>query len=161
MNERSALFLIRPMLVDDIEQVQAIDALSFALPWPKNSYNFELKDNQHSRCWVVEDGSQEPKRIVAMAVTWLVVDELHVATIAVHPDWRGQGIGRRMMEVIMASARHENMLSATLEVRAGNITAQELYKKFGFVEVGRRRRYYKDNQEDALIMTVVLDQIKE
>ena len=157
----SADFLIRPMQIEDIEQVQAIDALSFTLPWPKNSYHFELQDNLHSRCWVVEDGSPEAKRLVAMAVTWLVVDELHIATIAVHPDWRGQGIGQRMMEVIMASARQENMLSATLEVRAGNTTAQELYKQFGFVEVGRRRRYYKDNQEDALIMTVVLDQVKE
>ncbi len=152
----TGVFQIRSMGLEDIEQVQEIDRLSFALPWPKSSYKFEISDNFRSRCWVVEqqppDGAAA--RVVAMAVIWLVIDEAHIATIAVHPDYRGLGIGRRLMDVIIANAHQEKMLSATLEVRAGNRAAQDLYTSYGFVEVGRRPRYYQDNQEDALIMTV-------
>ena len=159
MTSPQAVFRVRAMQLMDVEQVHAIDQMSFALPWPKNSYSYEIMDNSRSRCWVAEPVQQDMvlQGIVAMAVTWLVIDEMHIATIAVHPEFRGLGIAKQLMVVIMDSAKEEGMVSVTLEVRASNQAAQALYRQFGFEEVGRRIRYYQDNQEDALIMTVMLE----
>jgi ribosomal-protein-alanine N-acetyltransferase len=94
--------------------------------------------------------------VVGMAVVWLVVDEAHIATIAVHPEFRGRGLGKRLLAVILEDSRRQGMATATLEVRAGNQTAQAMYRDFGFEVKGLRKGYYKDNQEDALIMTADL-----
>jgi ribosomal-protein-alanine N-acetyltransferase len=143
-------FLIRKMIMNDLEQVVAIDQVSFSLPWPARSFQFELTDNPASRCWVVElDG-----KIVAMIVSWLILDELHIATIATHPDFRKQGIGKKLLTHALKSARDEGVTRSFLEVRESNETAINMYKSFGFVEEGRRKEYYKDNGEDAILMTL-------
>ncbi len=112
-------YVIRKMTLDDLEQVVAIDQVSFSLPWPARSFQFELTDNPASRCWVADvDG-----RIVGMVVAWLIVDEIHIATIATHPDFRRQGIGkeftfayieicesRRRGHVVFGSARRQSWL---------------------------------------------------
>ncbi len=87
-----------------------------------------------------------------MLVLWLVMDEAHIATIATHPDFRRQGTAEQLMLVALRAARLEGARRAFLEVRAGNLAAQSMYKKYGFVSVGLRRRYYKDNDEDAILM---------
>lgn len=141
---------VRPMRIDDLAQVQAIDEISFSTPWPKNAYRFELLENPNGYCWVVEADD----RLAGMIVCWLIVDEVHIATIAVSPDYRGLGIGKGL---VITGLRHlipKGALSATLEVRAGNFVAQNLYRHFGFEVVGERKRYYQDNKEDALLMTV-------
>jgi ribosomal-protein-alanine N-acetyltransferase len=143
-------FSIRKMKLDDLEQVVAIDQASFSLPWPERSFRYEITDNPASRCWVVEmDG-----RVVGMLVLWLIVDEAHVATVATHVDYRRRGIGRTLLEQALNSARGEGARSAHLEVRESNAVAREMYRKYGFVESGRRPRYYKDNNEDAILMTL-------
>lgn len=148
---------IRPMQIEDIEQVVAIDRLSFSMPWPANSYRFELLENKTSHVWVAECiGENHPSRIVAMIVVWQIVDEAHIATIAVHPQFRRQGIGKYLLAFALKDASLQGMRTATLEVRAGNLAAQVLYKQFGFVIEGVRPRYYQDNQEDALVMTIKL-----
>jgi [ribosomal protein S18]-alanine N-acetyltransferase len=142
--------MIRKMTLEDIEQVIAIDRVSFSLPWPERSFRFELTDNPASRCWVAEvDG-----KIVGMIVVWLIVDEVHVATIATHPDFRRQGIAKNLLSHALQHLSTEGAQSSFLEVRASNLAAQELYRKFGFEESGVRRRYYRDNDEDALLMTL-------
>ncbi len=142
--------MIRKMTMDDIEQVIAIDRVSFSLPWPERSFRFELTDNPASRCWVAEvDG-----KIVGMIVVWLIVDEVHVATIATHPDFRRQGIAKNLLSHALQHLSNEGAQSSFLEVRASNLAAQELYRKFGYEESGVRRRYYRDNDEDALLMTL-------
>jgi ribosomal-protein-alanine N-acetyltransferase len=141
---------IRKMTVDDLEQVIAIDQMSFSLPWPARSFRFELTDNLASRCWVADlDG-----RVAGMAVAWLIVDEIHVATIAIHPDFRGHGLGEKLLLQVLKSAKEEGAVSSFLEVREGNNPAITLYRKFGYVESGRRKGYYKDNGEDAILMTL-------
>ena len=159
---RTQSLVIRPMQIQDIDRVHQIDVLSFSLPWPKNSYRFELVDNRASRCLVGEIIQEdESTEIVGMIVTWLIVDEAHIASVAVHPDYRGLGIGVKLVATAMLNALDEGMKIVTLEVRAGNQLAQALYQKLGFVDVGRRPRYYKDNQEDALIMSAKLnDELK-
>jgi len=142
--------MIRKMTLDDIEQVIAIDRVSFSLPWPERSFRFELTDNPASRCWVAEvDG-----KIVGMIVVWLIVDEVHVATIATHPEFRRQGIAKTLLSYALQHMSTEGAQSSFLEVRASNLAAQDLYRKFGFEESGVRRRYYRDNDEDAILMTL-------
>jgi [ribosomal protein S18]-alanine N-acetyltransferase len=142
--------LLRKMTLDDVEQVIAIDQVSFSLPWPQRSFQFELTDNPASRCLVAESDG----RVVGMLVGWLIVDEIHIATIATHPDFRHQGIGKKLLSLALDSAREEGALSSFLEVREGNTVALEMYRKFGYVEDGRREGYYKDNGEDAILMSL-------
>ncbi|MCI0556619.1 MAG: ribosomal protein S18-alanine N-acetyltransferase [Anaerolineae bacterium] len=142
--------IIRKMTMDDIEQVIAIDRVSFSLPWPERSFRFELTDNPASRCWVAEvDG-----KLVGLIVAWLIVDEVHVATLATHPDFRRQGIAKKLLSHALRDLSNEGAQSSFLEVRASNVAAQEMYRKFGYEESGVRPRYYKDNDEDALLMTL-------
>ncbi len=91
--------------------------------------------------------------VVGMIVVWMVLDEAHIATLAVDPQYRGLGVASRLLETSLQAAMQRNASQATLEVRAGNQAALALYRRFGFEVVGRRPRYYKDNNEDALIMT--------
>ena len=143
-------FSIRKMTLDDLEQVIAIDQASFSLPWPERSFRFEITDNPAARCWVAEgDG-----RIVGMLVLWLIVDEAHIATIATHAQYRRRGLGRALLVHALVSARSEGARSSFLEVRESNVAAQAMYHKHGFIENGRRPRYYKDNNEDAILMTL-------
>jgi len=141
---------IRRMTVEDVPAAHEIDVSSFTLPWPERSLRFEVTDNPAARCWAAElDG-----RLVGMLVLWMIVDEAHIATVATHPGYRRQGIASQLLVEALKSAHTEGARSALLEVRAGNQAAQEMYRKFGFEVVGRRKRYYKDNYEDAVLMTL-------
>ena len=141
---------IRKMTVDDVTTVVDLDQKSFSLPWPERSFRFELTDNPASRCWVAElDG-----KVVGMIVVWLIVDEAHVATLATHPDHRRQGIGKRLLAHALSQIMLDGARSSFLEVRASNLAAQEMYRKFGYEATGRRRHYYRDNDEDAILMSL-------
>jgi [ribosomal protein S18]-alanine N-acetyltransferase len=146
---------IRPMQPEDVDQVYAIDVLSFSLPWTKRSYLFELTENYTAASWVAEVISEtsQPK-IVGMVVTWFIIDELHIATIAVHPDHRKQGIGRRLLAHAILHSSYKGANFVMLEVRRSNHTAQALYERFGFKVIGVRKNYYSDNNEDALLMNL-------
>lgn len=142
--------IVRSMTLDDLPRVVEIDRASFTLPWPEHSYRFELRENPAARCWVAEvDGL-----VVGLLVIWLIEDEAHVATIAVHPAYRGRGVGRQILSEGLRDAVRRGAVAATLEVREHNEVAINLYRQFGFEIVGRRKRYYHDTNEDALIMTV-------
>lgn len=141
---------IRRMTLDDLAQVIAIDKASFSLPWPERSFRFEIADNPASRSWVAElDGE-----IVGLIVAWLLVDEAHIATIATHPDFRRMGIASRLLSHALQAMSNEGAITSVLEVRKSNLAAQEMYRKFGFEESGRRPRYYQDNGEDAILMSL-------
>ncbi len=155
MDSSAGDLLIRPMQLADIEQVHAIDVLSFSLPWSERSFRFELTENESAFAWVAEVGLPDGSRGVAgMIVIWRVVDEAHIGTIAVHPDFRGRGIGRRLLAASLLEMIEKGAFQALLEVRRSNLPAQALYRHFGFVVVGIRPRYYHDNNEDALLMTL-------
>jgi ribosomal-protein-alanine N-acetyltransferase len=141
---------IRRMTLDDLPAVVALDRLSFSLPWPERSFRFELTDNPASRCWVAEANGE----IAGMLVAWLLVDEAHIATLATHPAYRRQGIARQLLDCALRSMAAEGAVSSFLEVRESNTAAQELYRRFGYEAVGRRKRYYKDTGEDAILMTL-------
>jgi ribosomal-protein-alanine N-acetyltransferase len=141
---------IRKMALEDIDQVLAIDEASFSMPWPARSFHFEVTNNPASRSWVAEIEGQ----VVGMVVAWMIVDEIHIATIATHNDFRRQGIGEKLLIHTLKSAKEEGALTSFLEVRESNRFALQMYNKFGYVEVGRRRHYYKDNNEDAILMSL-------
>jgi ribosomal-protein-alanine N-acetyltransferase len=99
----------------------------------------------------------DPERpVIGYAGFWFVLDEAHISTIAVHPDWRGRHVGERLLVAMLERALDLNAVTATLEVRVTNERAQNLYRKYAFDVVGRRKRYYRDNGEDALLMTAEL-----
>lgn len=157
--QEAPVWHIRKMQESDLEQVQAIDRLSFSLPWPAKAYRYELLENPNSLLWVaeiesVQDGSAGKQEVLGMIVIWLILDEAHIATLAVHPEYRGRGIASELLVTGLQEAIQRGAKLATLEVRAGNLSAQELYRRFGFQIVGDRRAYYKDNREDALIMSL-------
>jgi [ribosomal protein S18]-alanine N-acetyltransferase len=146
---------IRPMLENDLERVHEIDGLSFSAPWPPSSYRFELNENPASHSWVAEAHLPDGKTVVVgMVVVWLIVDEAHIATLAVHPEFRGRSIARKLLQNALRECVAWGACMATLEVRERNGAAQALYRDFGFDIVGRRPHYYIDNNEDALIMTL-------
>jgi ribosomal-protein-alanine N-acetyltransferase len=142
---------VRKMMLEDLPAVVQIDRMSFSLPWPEQTYRYEISANRAARCLVAET---EDKKIAAMIVSWTVVDELHIATFATHSDYRRQGIGSHLLTEALNDGRQMGMRRAFLEVRAGNEAAQAMYRKFGFEETGRRPKYYRDNDEDAILMTL-------
>jgi ribosomal-protein-alanine N-acetyltransferase len=143
------------MRSDDLDSVMSIDTLSFSLPWPESSYRYELNDNSAADLWVAERSSSNGGlQIIGMIVIWLILGEAHIATLAVHPDFRGRGIGSQLLEVGLMGARNNGAREAMLEVRASNHVAQALYEGYGFEVVYRRSRYYRDNNEDALLMNL-------
>nr|WP_204598857.1 ribosomal protein S18-alanine N-acetyltransferase [Clostridium pascui] len=139
---------IRAANLEDIFSIYEISTLCFPISWSITSIKGELTSNTHARYVVaVENGI-----VVGFAGLWIIVDEGHVTNIAVHPDFRRKGIGTLLMDKLMFISKNENLIGLTLEVRKSNLSAQNLYKQFGFVEEGVRKNYYSDNGEDAIIM---------
>lgn len=138
-----------PMALGDLPAVQEIERLSFSSPWPAYALEQELTANRLARYVVARAGDT----IVAFAGVWLMVDDAHITTFSVHPEWRRRGVGQQLLMGVADLAREIGARRLTLEVRASNEAAQRLYERFGFEIVGRRPAYYTDNGEDALIMT--------
>ena len=149
--------VVEPMGLDDLPAVHTIELASFTSPWPPNAYRSELESNRLATYLVARAGTA----VVAYGGMWLMVDEAHITTFAVHPGWRRQGIGERLLLAFLDLAADRHAHEATLEVRLSNLPARRLYEKFGFRPVGLRPRYYSDDNEDALIMTTEpLDEVR-
>ena len=144
-----AELLIRAIREEDVRQIHEIETLCFPMPWSEESILHDVKENPVARWLVLDDGEG---RVLAYAGMWFVLDEAHVCNVAVHPDYRRLGYGRRIMDALMQLAQDNYMSMMTLEVRRSNTPAQNLYHACGFLDVGYRKRYYEDNKEDALIM---------
>lgn len=139
---------IIPLTKEYIDDVVAIDTLSFAVPWSRESFVREVEINNSARYVAAKkDGL-----IVGYGGVWIIVDEGHITNIATHPEYRGTGIASKIMEALIEICKLEGVLSMTLEVRRSNTPAKNLYAKYGFIEEGVRKNYYSDNKEDAIIM---------
>lgn len=145
----TARVVVDPMRLDDVPAVHRIEQLSFTTPWPAHAFEQELKSNRLARYVVARAGDS----VVGFAGVWLMVDDAHVTTFGVHPDWRRQGIGRQLLLNLVELSIALGARRMTLEVRLSNTAAQGLYRAFGFEIAGRRPRYYSDDGEDALVMT--------
>jgi [ribosomal protein S18]-alanine N-acetyltransferase len=173
-------FFIESMRESDVPRVQEIERQSFSTPWSASTYLRELRSPDHSRYIVARASQTRPAGIAGAAETrrswlgsilrfgahtpaspypvvgyggiWITVDEAHVTTIASAPEVRGKGVGELVLNGLIDLAIENDATFLTLEVRVSNIVAQNLYLKYGFEARGTRRRYYTDNNEDALIM---------
>jgi ribosomal-protein-alanine N-acetyltransferase len=146
----------RSMRIEDIPAICEIEQEAFATPWTAGAFHNELTNNQFARYMVMESGDQ----VIGYGGMWLIMDEAHVTNVAVRNDYRGQGLGERLMRELQKTARYFGAMRMTLEVRPSNAVAQRLYAKLGFYSVGVRRGYYTDNQEDAVIMWAELPKPK-
>lgn len=172
MDYSGLAYKVEPMQVCDIQEAMAIERLSFPTPWPMGAYRHEIRYNPRAHYFVVrpqEEGAaqcEEPRRgllarfrstdqrppIVGYGGFWCSAREAHISTVAVHPRLRRKGIGQLILIAMIEKANSIGADHITLEVRASNLVAQSLYRKYGFRVVGRRRRYYSDINEDAVVM---------
>lgn len=143
----------RLMNVPDIEQIMEVETTSFKTPWSADAFMNELINNHFAYYIIAQIG----QRIIGYCGVWIIIDEAHITNVAVHPDYRGNKIGENLMRHIITLSMSYGAKKMTLEVRVSNKIAQALYNKFGFEEHGIRKGYYTDNQEDAIIMWVNLD----
>lgn len=135
------------MKEEDIDEILDISSLSFAISWSKDSYIQELT-NPIAKYLVAKIDN----KVVAFIGTWIILDEAHITNIAVHPNYRKQGIASELVTKFLDYCRNQGCKAFTLEVRIGNKAAQALYMKHNFKEDGVRKGYYEDNKEDAIIM---------
>ena len=141
------LIIFRKMISDDAEAVAALELKCFAMPWSRADF---LRENKNELAEYVV--GELDKKIVAYAGAWVSFDQAEVMHIAVEPSLRGQGIGTLIFGELIKAVKERGATSITLEVRPSNIAAIKLYENFGLKSVGRRKNYYLDNNEDALIM---------
>lgn len=138
---------ILPMKEEHLQDVLLISNVSFPIAWSRDSFEKELL-NMFAKYFVaVKDGS-----VLGYGGMWIIIDEAHITNIAVHPDYRGTGIGDSILKAMIKQCEYQMVTAMTLEVRSSNEPAKNLYKKYGFKEEGIRKAYYEDNHEDALIM---------
>lgn len=140
-------YSIVEMTEHHLEGVLKVSSLSFHLPWSRESYEKELKNPFAKYLVAVKDNE-----VLGYGGMWIIIDEAHITNIAVLPEYRAQGIGGAILEDMIKKCQSQKAISMTLEVRASNLPAQGLYKKYGFREEGIRKAYYEDNREDAIIM---------
>ncbi|MBC8172242.1 MAG: ribosomal protein S18-alanine N-acetyltransferase [Anaerolineae bacterium] len=166
------------MTLNDISQVVNIDRYSFSTPWSTRTYAYEINESQHSHMVVLEQisptlpvrgwrrllqsltpPSPNTSQIIAYGGLWQIGDEAHISTIASHPDWRGRGFGELTLAAMIRRGLLLKAQYVVLEVRVSNLTAQNLYQKYGFRIYSTRQRYYRDNGEDAYEMRLTLDKL--
>ncbi|MGB4440145.1 MAG: ribosomal protein S18-alanine N-acetyltransferase [Sedimentibacter sp.] len=139
--------LIRNMNSNDIDQITEIEKKCFSLPWSKESFEGELK-NEHA----YYECAEENENVVGYMGMWKILDECHITNVAVLPEYRNRGIASMLIDKMIGVCKCSEIKNMTLEVRESNTTAINLYKKFGFFSVGKRPKYYQLPLEDAIIM---------
>ncbi len=137
----------RPMLEADLDQVVEIEKASMPSPWSKELFDEELKRAAAHYFVVEEDG-----KVAGYMGYWEAPQEAHIINLAIAPDFRNRGLGQEMMDHCLDYAAKRGAQLATLEVRQSNAAAQRLYEKCNFRVVAIRKKYYSDNQEDAIVM---------
>jgi len=142
--------LINPMRLEDLDEVLWVEQSSFRTPWTRPLFEEEFKNPELSHYLVAR--CQE--HVVGYMGFWLIQNEAHITNLAVHPAFRRRKIAERLLRATMRLAITKGAPRATLEVRASNEPAKQLYEKAGFKMVAIRRKYYTDNNEDAMVMWI-------
>lgn len=145
---------IQKMKLNDLQQVLEIESQSFTTPWSHYAFLTELRDNSFAYYFVakLESPNQKDQQIIGYAGMWIIMDEAHITTIAVGQSYRCMGVGEKLLLHIIETAKEKRVVGMTLEVRESNVAARHLYEKLGFEVRGIRKKYYTDDNEDALIM---------
>jgi ribosomal-protein-alanine N-acetyltransferase len=145
----SALATLRfvPLSKDLIDEILVIESSTHSAPWSRKSFENELEHKYGVFLVALIEG-----KVIGYGGTWVLVDEAHVTNVVVSPEFRGEGIGRKLMNEMLLKARDKGAVCATLELRKSNEVALKLYESMGFVMATVRKAYYPDNQEDAIVM---------
>lgn len=170
---------LKPLTAAQLNAAVELDQLCFGGLWTRSGYERELESpnsqllvleaqsasneqargspscalsTQNSVTTEIETMPNSPNSLVGLGCYWSILEEAHITILAVHPNYQGQGIGQLLLHTLLQDAKEHKLEWATLEVKPSNQVALALYRKFGFTEAGRRRRYYKDTGEDALIL---------
>ena len=146
--ERPGRFSIAPMATSDIAVVTRIERASFSTVWPSDAFYNELNTNKLAHYFV----GRLHDRVIAYGGIWVILEDSHVTTLAVDPEFRGRRFGEVLLLRLIDEAIARNAAWMTLEVRESNAVAQKLYRKYGFTTVTMRTGYYSDDNESALIM---------
>jgi len=146
---------ITAMVSDDLDEVMRIEQDSFAYPWSKNSFQGEILSNRFAYYVTAKDISDS---VIGYAGAWIILDEAHITTLAVDPSCRQMGTGSLLLAHLLRKAIEEGACKVFLEVRDSNRQARRIYERFGFEVIGKRKRYYHD--EDALVMVRALEKVK-
>jgi [ribosomal protein S18]-alanine N-acetyltransferase len=141
---------LKSLTTADLSAVMELDKACFGGLWTLEAYQRELDSPNSILLGLFSP--LFPQKLLAMGCFWSILEEAHITILAVHPQYQSKGLGQAMLYFLLKSACDGGSERATLEVRASNQAAIALYQKFGFKTAGRRRRYYKDNDEDALIL---------
>ena len=139
---------LAPMTLADLDEVVAIERVSFPTPWTPAAFRYEIQQNRVALCSVMRAGRQ----VVGYLCLWEIGHEIHITNLAVHPDWRHRGVGRAILAAALSEGMARGVTLAFLEVRPSNAPAVALYGSLGFQIIGRRSGYYFDTGEDALVM---------
>lgn len=140
-------FAHRAAALDDVPRILEIERAAHPHPWTEGM----IRDEFGVAHGVVRLGEVDGV-IAGYVIAWVIVDEVHIQNVAVHPKWQRRGVASALLRSIFEGAMAHGGGRALLEVRASNAGAIALYESLGFEEIGRRRRYYADNGEDAVVM---------
>jgi len=140
--------VIRPMRIEDVDEVALMERLIFPSPWPRQAFVDEIKEGPGSFSLVARLG----RLLAGYLVAWFVLDEAHLGNIAVNPELRRRQIATELMNKLLGEAGTRMVTNMTLEVRVSNVAAIKLYRNLGFRAISMRRGYYIDNREDAFVM---------
>jgi len=146
---------IGDLSAEELDLLYEIELFSYGNPWPKDAFRRELK-LPFSRILVARNNEPVGFPLMGYLVLWTIRGEAHVLNLAVHPEHRRQGVATALLETGIDASRGVGAEILYLEVRRSNSGAQELYRRFGFKQVGLRPRYYEDNREDALVLLLEL-----
>jgi len=138
---------ISPMTIDDVPQIANLEKMCFSMPWSEGLFAAELENNNSYFLTV-----RSMDKLIGYAGFWMIIDEAHIVSLAVHPEFRRQKISEMLVTSMLDMAKQKGALRATLEVRETNVPANLLYEKFGFRCVALRKGYYTDTKECAVIM---------
>ncbi len=169
MNLKDLPYALVPMQLSDVPTVYSIERRVFTTPWSMQAFRQELLFHDTAIYLVLRYlggrdakgrpllkkpwGTRKDRNLLGYGGVWMVLDEAHISTLAVRPSWRGRGLGELLFAALIEQALAKDADKITLEVRVSNRLAQALYAKYGLERTGLRKRYYPDNQEDALIMS--------
>ncbi len=154
--EKAASYEIESIGHEDLDEIVAIENVSYPSPWPKQIFEREIEAQNSYKRIIRFSGS-----VVAYIVTWTVHDEVHILNIAVHPDFRKIGLGEMLLRDCLGFSSDRGLKLAVLEVRTSNNSAIKLYEKIGFRTLRVRKKYYSDTGEDAYVMLYELESEKE
>jgi ribosomal-protein-alanine N-acetyltransferase len=152
LTDRDPGIVLRDMTVDDVPRVVAIERASYTMPWSEATFRGLLRRRDAEMISAEAAGI-----VIGYAAFWCVVDQGELGNVAVTAEWRGLGIGARLVEEVIRRAARRGVREVFLEVRPSNAVARKLYEQLGFRPVGRRRNYYQAPVEDAIVLRTPVD----